>query len=144
MDWRTYFSFSGRMRRRDLWVFYWLPSTVLSMLYAAAGDEPPLIADVAYLILLAVMVWAGMAGLTRRLHDLNYSLWLWLGLFIGVAVGALVMSLGPLLIGQIVAGVFGLGMVVVSLMAYFRRGTTGDNQYGPDPLEGPGEMPATH
>jgi uncharacterized membrane protein YhaH (DUF805 family) len=119
MEWmlmplRRYAEFSGRSRRKEYWMFTLgvvIAVVVLSIvegilgLAQTVGPYGPLSA----LLLVALIIPSIAVGI-RRLHDTNRSGW-WL-----------LISLIPLVGGLIL------------LYFYVLPGTTGPNDYGPDPL----------
>lgn len=88
-------------------------------------------------VLIVVLTWSGFATGIKRLHDRDKSGW-WIVLF----------WLGPSVIGGMQAMTVNVGMIMVYSLASlaiavwglvelgFLRGTSGANQYGPDPLGG--------
>ncbi len=119
MEWmlmplRRYAEFSGRSRRKEYWmvvlfeiivlVVLSIVESVLGLTGMVAGAYGPLTA----LFLLAVLI-PGLAVGARRLHDTNRSGW-WLLLGLVPLIGAIVL-----------------------IFFFASDGTSGDNQYGPDP-----------
>ncbi|KMV32084.1 DUF805 domain-containing protein [Photobacterium swingsii] len=110
------FSFKGRMRRRDYWL-YSLPVlfvTIPVFMYSSpenTGSNP--MVDLLAMVVLGFVMWASMALNIKRLHDRNKSGW-WV-----------VVTFLPL-IGPIFA------LVELGIL----KGTEGDNQFGPDPKGG--------
>lgn len=112
----------------------------------------------ASLIMFVVFAWPSLALLVKRRHDRNangvdvyvfYALVLLSVLLPVFGLGYTLIEVGgvtvpaPTMITSalgLVTGVFGIYLLVV---AGFLKGTTGPNQYGPDPLGGGGAAPAT-
>lgn len=115
------FSFQGRMRRRDYWL-YSLPVLLVSLpvfFYSATGNtagNPAL--EVLSLVILGFVFWASAALNVKRLHDRNKSAW-WI-------IVTFLPYIGPI-------------FVIVELGVL--DGTKGPNQFGADP-KGRGEPPA--
>ena len=64
------FSFSGRARRTEYWITYF----VVSLLgYALEAGTHELFADVLILALAVLMIWVGLAVGARRCHDLGHN-----------------------------------------------------------------------
>jgi len=117
MDWyfkcfRYYFTFSGRARRKEYWMFQLVHGVVLLLLIV--GDEilsqeegGPFLAPIYMLATLIPM----LAVKIRRLHDVDWSGW-W--------------CLLPII-------PFGS---IFSLYLMVKRGDEGFNQYGADPRDG--------
>ncbi|MGF1726566.1 DUF805 domain-containing protein [Photobacterium nomapromontoriensis] len=116
------FSFAGRMRRRDYWL-YSVPVLLVSLpvfLYATPENltNNPLL-DVLSMVILGFVFWASLALNIKRLHDRNKSAWWIILTFVPV--------IGPIFV------IIELGIL---------EGTKGANQYGPDP-KGRGGPPSS-
>lgn len=102
-------SFQGRLNRLPF--FLW---SILVAVVSAAGQALMALGGVLGLVLgVAVMVVAIIFSLmiaVQRIHDIDKSGWWWL-----------------ILLVPIVGFIF-------ALILLFKRGTTGDNRFGPDPL----------
>jgi len=125
-DW---FSFGGRISRRQYWLKYVLLLTAIEVagfvagaaINLALGQEPVAAGDggplpppgglVALLVSLGVIV-PGIAGLAKRCHDRDRSGWFQL------------ISLIPL-----------IGSIWLVVEVGFLRGTPGPNRFGADPLQ---------
>jgi uncharacterized membrane protein YhaH (DUF805 family) len=150
MDWRSlFFSFRGRINRGKFWLavlVFFIVDIVLILAGLVAGDSAVFQA-LGELINVAAFA-AGLAVATKRLHDRDKSAW-WValyylgpGLFAVVALfifwvsaGAVGMALqwSFLLLRLCILG--GIGLAVWGLVELgFRRGSTGYNRYGPNPL----------
>lgn len=122
MDWfllayRRYAVFQGRARRTEYWMFFLMYLVVFLFLAAMDGllgrwDEKAGIGLLSGLFALGSLL-PGLGLAVRRLHDTDRSGW-W------VLVGCI-----PL-----------VGFLVLMYFAA-RRGTPGDNRFGPDPLAAP-------
>ncbi|MCG7586598.1 DUF805 domain-containing protein [Photobacterium sp. OFAV2-7] len=115
------FSFQGRMRRRDYWL-YSLPVLLVSLpvfFYSATGNTAgnPVL-GVLSLVILGFVFWASAALNVKRLHDRNKSAW-WI-------IVTFLPYIGPIFV------IVELGIL---------DGTKGPNQFGSDP-KGRGEPPA--
>ena len=110
---KKYAEFSGRARRRELWLFV-LCNIIISIVVSILGFIPVLgkIIYVLYLLYTLAILIPSLAVGARRLHDTNKS-----GLF-------LLLGLIPL-VGAIILIVF-----------FAIEGDKGKNQYGPDPKGG--------
>ncbi|OAN18809.1 hypothetical protein A3K86_05370 [Photobacterium jeanii] len=116
----AFFSFQGRMRRRDYWL-YSVPVLFVTLpvfLYQPQPGTSNTALDILSLFVLAFAMWASMALNIKRLHDRNKSGW-WV-----------VVTFLPL-IGPIFA------LVELGIL----KGTEGDNQFGPDPKGGANPPP---
>jgi len=115
------FSFKGRMRRRDYWL-YSLPVLLVS-LPVFIYSNPENVADSFALNLLSLVIfgfvfWASAALNIKRLHDRNKSGWWIIVTFLPI--------IGPIFV------IVELGIL---------DGTKGANQFGDDP-KGRGEPPS--
>lgn len=120
-----YVTFSGRASRSEYWFFYL--ATLIAMIVAGiidralgidfkmanpvTGLEQSVGYGWLYVIVGLGLALPSLAVGIRRLHDGNRSGWWWL-------------------IALTIIG------VVVLLVWFVQKGTTGDNRYGPDPLGG--------
>jgi uncharacterized membrane protein YhaH (DUF805 family) len=131
--WPLLFSFQGRINRAKYWI---ATITYISATIALVGLGFFFRFETFFFIIAAIvfiaMTVSGIAVGLKRLHDRDMSGW-WLLMFyllppvldgIGRAIGVPV--------------VFSLAGAVISVWALvvlgFLRGTSGTNQYGPDPL----------
>lgn len=132
---RRYFDFRGRACRAEFW-FFMLFCVLLDIFFRLIPLEFLIYAVNVLLLVPSISVWV------RRLHDLNLS-GFWALIPIAATVSGLVLgahlteeSLESDFIKNVlmVAGI--LGMVYMGMLVLFiKRGTIGDNAYGPDPLE---------
>lgn len=109
---RNYAKFDGRARRTEYWMFTLFNLIVMVVLGIILGLIDPVLVGLVGLYSLGVMIPA-LAVSVRRLHDTNRSGW-WI-----------LVSFVPL-IG---------GIILLVLMCL--DGTSGDNEFGPDPKQGP-------
>ena len=141
MPYKRYADFSGRSRRMEYWMFALL-TVIVSIVCVAlifggmasmedfataeeTGANPFGGMGVLSWIGIAILVIWGLASIipsiavgVRRLHDMNYSGWIYLA----------VVLLGIIpLVGTLVQ----LAFIVVMCLP----GTKGPNKYGPDPLD---------
>lgn len=158
---QNFFSFQGRLNRKP----YWLRALLLVFLFAVAvvvlafagaslglGQSAIFLLIPLYLLILIVVLSLAV----RRLHDRNKSGW-WLMVFyvLPMILGGVAaymsfpadlsslgdpnavppaISLNPI---SIVLQLASFGLSIWGLIEMgFLKGTTGDNQYGPDPLAG--------
>jgi uncharacterized membrane protein YhaH (DUF805 family) len=112
---RKYAVFNGRSRRAEYWWFYlatlivYLPMVIVDSAAESGAGDPGIFAIILPLLALALLL-PSLAVQVRRLHDINKSGWncLW----------NLLPIVGPILL----------------IVWFCRRGTVGDNRFGPDPL----------
>ncbi len=110
-----YADFNGRARRSEYWWFYLayvlviFAVSAISELQTSQSGQPGVISLLAGLVVLGTFL-PMLAVQVRRLHDIDKSGWniLW---FIIPLVG-----------------------FILTIVWYCRRGTVGDNRFGPDPL----------
>lgn len=140
-DWvQFYLSPSGRITRRDYWLFGFLVIFAVNLLLGWI----PIIGQ----LITLVTIWPSIAVAFKRLHDRSMPGWWIFVPSIPTIIGALILGLG---IGMManesgggsvamtaIGGVLLLIGFVASLWIIFgvlaRRGVPGPNQYGPDPL----------
>ncbi len=84
--------------------------------------------------ILAVVAWLGIAGMAKRLHDMDRSLWMLGGAAACAASGAWLSGISETA-GWVVGGAGALLLAWLNFAMYFVRGTLGDNRFGADPLE---------
>jgi uncharacterized membrane protein YhaH (DUF805 family) len=105
-----YATFSGRAQRSEYWYFFLfmvIANIVASVVDSVIFGDTPVLYLIATLALLVPSIAAGV----RRLHDTDKSGW-WLLLGLIPFVGAIVL-----------------------IVFFCQRGTVGQNQFGPDPLQ---------
>jgi len=155
---KNYANFSGRARRAELNSFYLvlisktLPIMGLCCCLFFLGKFPMLIYGLLALLgtYVLLIITPTFALITRRLHDLGYSIWMTLPTIFIISIvkiqtwafilvrffgmkklGGLVPAVGQFEFLFFIVG-FLLGFAF-SFMLFFKEGTKGANQYGPDP-----------
>lgn len=106
---KKYVDFSGRARRKEYW-FFFLFNFIIAIVLGII-DAMLGLGFLGFIYMLAVLLPA-LAVTIRRLHDTDRSGW-WI-----------LIALVPV-----------IGIVLLVFMVL--PGTSGDNQYGPDPLNQP-------
>ena len=155
--WDTYFTFKGRLNRKSYWMRtlaiagLWLVVVILMVLasftaFAAGGfGVASVLVKIFYIAFVVVTTWVSVALAARRLHDCGLSGWWQLVLYVPAL---LVSSVTPLAqqagFGNafIVVQTVSLILALVSIFALiwllyvlgFRKGSVGENRFGPDPL----------
>lgn len=114
MDWGYLFtSFDGRINRGKFWAGYvvlWVATAVVvGLLSALLGDSASF--WILYTVAVAILIVAGLAVQVKRWHDRGKSGW-WV-----------LIALIPL-----------IGPIWAIIETGFLPGTSGPNEYGPDPL----------
>lgn len=143
MDWKTIlFAMSGRINRGKYWLgvlilflIYLAAGIVFGVLYAVAGGTVGgILGGIVLLAAFIVGIWGGIGIGIKRLHDREKSGW-WLLLF--YVVPGVISGVGQA-IGGVVGGAISLASFAITIWAIVElgclKGTTGPNQYGPDPL----------
>jgi uncharacterized membrane protein YhaH (DUF805 family) len=142
-----FLNLDGRISRKTFWLAS-LGVLVTGFVIAAIAVAQKLAGEVARdmavegVVLLFLLPYFMLA--VKRGHDRNISTWIVSGWFVLVATtdaldffgwlpsGDDLSKSGPFLLAAIwVTGIVGLALLVE---LYFRRGTSGLNRYGPDPL----------
>jgi len=133
---RKYFTFSGRASRSEFW-YWWLFTMIVQFVFDLIGNlsgaSPILLGTTSTLVLgVSAALWIpSITVMSRRLHDIGRSGWWQL-----LALGTLVLGggLGWLGLSTIPAVIVVMAGAVVLFVWTVRRGTPGDNRFGPDPL----------
>jgi uncharacterized membrane protein YhaH (DUF805 family) len=150
MDWKKLlFGFGGRINRAKYWLtiliygLLWVVYAIIVAILmgglradALGGATGGSIAVIALMVILVfVGLWSSLAAAIKRLHDRNKSGW-WIllfgivpGILNGVAQSMDATSIG-ILIALIGASIAIWGFVEIGCL----KGTTGPNDYGPDPI----------
>jgi uncharacterized membrane protein YhaH (DUF805 family) len=150
MDWTTLlFSFGGRINHANYWltmliyaVAWVIYLIVVAILTGGFSKDALGGATGGSIVLIGLMVifgffglWSGLAVAIKRLHDRNKSGW-WLLLFwlVPNILGGVEMSAASTVVGTLVV----LASFVIWVWGFVEigclKGTTGPNDYGPDPL----------
>jgi uncharacterized membrane protein YhaH (DUF805 family) len=151
MDWTNLlFSFNGRINRGKYWLavlvyivawmvfgavaLAWLGGLNPDNLFSLAGGA--LGVWIAAILLTIACTWSGLATGIKRLHDRDKSGW-WILLFwFGPSVLGGSNSAMPDNGGNVVLALIGFAIAVWGFVELgCLRGTSGSNEYGPDPLE---------
>jgi len=123
-----YVDFQGRSRRSEYWwvalfnVIVFGVGTVLAMVLGGVNFETGEMGPLAYVVFGLLGLYAlgiivpSIALFVRRLHDINQTGWIYLGLF--------VLGFVPLI---------GLLASIAQIVIACIPGTVGTNKYGPDP-----------
>ena len=111
---QLYSSPNGRITRSTLWLKYWLPIMLLSLITAVVDYATGMYSEEFRVgltggIAILVVMYPSIMVMVKRAHDRNHS-----GLFV-LLLCVPVLNIWP----------------IVDL--HFLRGTVGDNQYGADP-----------
>lgn len=105
------FSFNGRVNRAKYWLMVLILSVIpfiILLLSLIIGE----VGSVLYILYSVITIWPGLAISAKRWHDRDKSAW-WI------------------LIGFIPI----IGTIWTLVELGFLKGTSGNNRYGPDPLE---------
>jgi uncharacterized membrane protein YhaH (DUF805 family) len=139
MDWAYLLtSFDGRIGRKSFWIA--MAALTVAEIFAhilaeeIQGDRLSAIVDLAY-------TYPEFAVAVKRAHDRNMSLWLLIAFF---GAGALLDLLAvleltgtddqPTTLSLLIALPFTVLGLALLFELGFRKGVSGPNQYGPDPL----------
>lgn len=129
------FSFSGRINRAKYWlalVIYVAAMLIIAGIVISAGMAM-MFFIVAIIVYIPAVISCIAVGI-KRLHDRDKSGW-WLLVFyvLPALLGWLAEITGSYLVFELASFAFAIwGLVELG----FLRGTSGPNQYGPDPLAG--------
>lgn len=145
---KKYATFSGRASRSEYWhyvKFHLFAGLTISVIF---GSGSSLIGNIIGLILLV----PNFSVSVRRFHDIDKSGWLALYMYLSVFAGALpffitgldIPILNSLLPDDGLSAIFSIFVVsfiiCIVVASYWirllsRKGTVGDNRFGPDPLQ---------
>lgn len=139
-----WFSTKGRISRSTYWLKFVLPmaciqigGAILDIGFGLAGPETMGPATVMTSLL---VVWPGIVGLVKRLHDLDLPGSYVAAYYGGLITGALLLAIAIPVFGE-GALILGIPLIFLVLMACwygikicFFPGTAGPNRYGPDPV----------
>jgi len=137
MDWIYLFtSFNGRISRQPFWIGFGIlvavEIAVQRLASQAQGDTLGTILDLAF-------AYPEFTLGVKRSNDRNLSPWV-VGFFfaINVALDLFTLQNGDLDAGnpinEVIAYLFGFFALILLIELGFRRGTSGPNRFGPDPL----------
>jgi uncharacterized membrane protein YhaH (DUF805 family) len=142
MNWGQFlFSFRGRVNRAKYWLYVlgaFVVAFILSIVLMTGTAVSPValmpLAAVAVVIYL-LLLYAGLAVGSKRLHDRNKSAWWLLMFYLAPAVlGAIGQASGS----EDLRVVLGLVSLAIGIWAFVELGCMGGiigpNQYGPDPI----------
>lgn len=144
-----YATFSGRAQRSEFW--WWMLFYALASMAASTIDSMVLGFDFdssgpTYVIFLLATAIPNFAVTARRLHDIDRSGW-WMVVPYGIAILAVALAAitaSILRSGDAEQILFLLPLIAIAamLLAFLilliwliKKGTTGENRFGPDPLE---------
>jgi uncharacterized membrane protein YhaH (DUF805 family) len=153
MNWRTFFSFRGRLNRARYWLALFIimvGETILGFIESASSLSSPagILIDLLVAIGEVAAVAASLAITVKRLHDRDKSAWWLLALYLAPALlTGLAVYLGIIANTSVGAGADYAALLsrvclfgVVAFVVWFfvelgcRRGSVGTNRSGPDPL----------
>jgi len=145
-----YTSFKGRVNRRDFILKFFLVSVLGSLIARGLDIFLKYNGLSLYGINIFSSIWTlifivpGFAVTCKRMHDFNYSGWWQMAPQIFLIIMLIVLYIFPkigidmslvMLICMILGGIACIWVLSLMLMVFFRKGTNGSNQYGPDPLK---------
>ena len=126
-----YYSLGGRLARSHYWGYHVIPLYILG--WFVGGDIAESGGIVSWTIF-AVIGWLVIAGMAKRLHDMDRSLWMLGGAAACSVGGAWLVGISETA-GWVVGGAGTVLLGWLNFVMYFVRGTRGDNRFGADPLE---------
>jgi len=143
MDWKyLYTSFEGRINRQPYWIggLVLIPVLiVLNLIFFALGiPRGVMIFGLIFnqLITALLLIYPLLALMVKRFHDRDKSGWWALVFYIPSIINGVISASQP---GSSLAMITGLITLVVAVWFIielgFLKGTDGQNDYGPDPLE---------
>ncbi|MCL2672832.1 MAG: DUF805 domain-containing protein [Alphaproteobacteria bacterium] len=86
-------------------------------------------------VIILVYVWISIMFVIKRVHDMGYSGgWVLLFYILAFVLGITGFVIELLLDSSVMAVLANLLGLAFMLLLFFKKGTAGDNRYGPDPL----------
>lgn len=148
----NYLSFKGRLNRKPFFIRNMIIFAISLLMRAIAvfvlKTEYDFVAIVFAVILLVYVFfswWASLSLTVRRLHDIGYSAKSVLPpLIFANIIGGIWVSYGTIVFvqnpsifkgGSVFFTIVCIVNFIFTLYLFFRKGTTGENKYGEDPLE---------
>jgi uncharacterized membrane protein YhaH (DUF805 family) len=145
---KKYATFSGRSRRQEYWMFFLfnlifsiilaILDEVLGLKLTSSGINNSGVLGSIYSLALFL---PGLAVAVRRLHDTNRSGWyllLPIAPYVLIILGIILKGGGLVL--TLIGGLAVLGLAILLIVWLATEGTSGENQYGPDPKGSDGFM----
>lgn len=135
-----YATSTGRASRSEYWWFYLFIILgtiffgIIEGMFFGFDDTDP--SPISTVFSLATFI-PTIAVTIRRLHDVDRSGW-WQIAPIGLILITGIMAAIEAVILATAAGVAALVCVILLIVWLIKRGTIGDNRFGSDPLDGPG------
>lgn len=141
---RRSFDLSGRASRSEYWWFALVISVISAVIkgYVEFNKDIGLIPALIIMVISFGLLIPATSVTVRRLHDLNYSGWI----LVAFALISFMPITALLLMSQFSMSheiqssviiwmiVFTYGAYLASIYFLAKKGTSGPNQYGPDPL----------
>ncbi|HEX3883247.1 MAG TPA: DUF805 domain-containing protein [Stellaceae bacterium] len=146
--WAFLFSPSGRVSRKQYWLWFYVPITLITIVLAIMSLIPGWFFKLLPSLFNLFVLWPGIAIMVKRIHDRNKSGWLVWALYVPLILGVF-FTIGAVIAGAagatgaaatlgIIAAVFGVAALCVMVWFFVEfgcmRGTIGANKYGPDPV----------
>jgi len=123
------FSFRGRLRRRDFWIWQTVWFLLLLLLFSLAGNSLIDMQLAAFCVV--ALLWPASAVVVKRLHDRNkggqWALLLILAWMLMAGNWSMLPSELQWLVGRFIPTLIMVSMLVE--LGFF-KGTTGNNRYG--------------
>ena len=129
--WSKAFSINGRLNRSKYFTY---GLAVIGLMFLSAIPfgimlKTPMegFGIAIYVIILIATIISSITIKIRRFHDLNFTGWLMIPYVILLTLGNMAHTEEEILI-------FSVPAIIVELFLLFKKGTTGTNKYGEDPL----------
>lgn len=146
-------TFSGRASRSEFWYFHMFNVFVrctIVVIFCYASNLLSNNFEIILIILLLTALNPNLSASVRRFHDINRSGWfvLWIYAFTIPFIILIILSAVPILnsilpkdplmtvfIAFVVASIISVVVSIYLTILLSRKGTVGDNRFGPDPLQ---------
>lgn len=123
------FSMRGRRNRKPYFFMNFLISSIENVIIKAANPNSDVVLIVT--ILISITSYLLFINTAKRLQDLNYPGWF----AIIVCIPNLIYLFSTTAISPHLFNLMALVLIPLHLYILFKKGTSGPNFYGPDPLE---------
>ncbi len=136
LPFKRYFDFIGRSPRAEYWWFMLACMIVIVALAAIAGGFPFPLANIALVGFVVLAIIPFYSVTVRRLHDFGWSgAWVLVPVILGGILPAIVTRIRPTAFAPELVDLYKIIVYLPFFLLLVRRGTAGENRFGPDPLE---------
>jgi uncharacterized membrane protein YhaH (DUF805 family) len=130
---KQYFTWQGRMNRSKFFILFFILGFLNNVIIRFLNHLitlSPIVGYALYYVFMIVFFYVLICGLFQRLHDCNKPGWL-SPIYL---IPFLLFSLVDRRQGSVFLLLLSIALLAPTLYLYFKKGTSGPNKYGPDPL----------